>query len=131
MDLAAIMDAIADALGSITGLRAYGWPLESIAPPAVIVGYPESIDYDYTFGGTKTEATFPAWLVVGRVSDRTARDTLSSYLSVGGASELKAELDGDLGGACDTARVVNAAPDYIDLAGVPYLAARLDIHVIA
>lgn len=128
IDLAAIMDAITDTL--TTGGRTenmYPYPAESIETPAVIVGYPPSIDFDVTFTRGSDRATFPVWFVVGRNEGRDARDALSAIIA--GANSIKAILDGTLGGAVQTARVTDCKPDFIEVAGVPYLAAAFNVEV--
>jgi hypothetical protein len=135
MDLAAIMDAIAANLETITGLRVFAYTPETVAPPAAIVGYPERITYDLTYQRGADRATFPIWIVVGLLYTKGARDELSTYLSAGAVGEIKAALDGRLPvddtPTVQVANVVDAAPDVIRFNNTPFLAAKLQLDVIA
>ena len=155
IDLAAVMDALASGATSAAGLeRGYGWPVDTVSPPAVVVGYPEEFEYDQTFGNTTDRATFPVWVVVGRVSTRAARDAIGSFVPGGGgglvtesgdtlltedgdtligeaeSSAIKAHLDGNLGGKCDSANVARSAIEAVVIGGIDFLAARYDVDVI-
>lgn len=128
LQLAATMQAIADTIVSegVT-TRAYAWPSGQIQPPCAIVGYPEQIDFDATFGRGSDRAVFPVWMVCGNVSDRTARDVLSGYIT--GATGIKDALDGNLGGAVQTARVTDCQVEKTTIGAVEYISARFDIEV--
>lgn len=129
LDLAVVMQAIADTIieAGVTE-RAYGWPVKKAQVPAAIVSYPEDdIEFDVTFGRACDKAIFPVFIAVGNVHDQSARDVLSTYIT--GARGIKDALDGDLGGAVQTARVTSCAVDVITLGGIEYLAAKLLIEV--
>lgn len=131
IDLAATMDAIAarlTAAGVVT--RAYGWPAGSVQPPCAIVGYPEdgNIEYDVTFQRGSDKALIPVWIVAGAVHDRSSRDVLSAYIGAG-ARSVKAALDGDLGGAAQTARVTDCQIEKLPIGAVEYVTARFDVEV--
>ncbi|HVW34048.1 MAG TPA: hypothetical protein VHL53_16045 [Acidimicrobiia bacterium] len=134
IELAAVMDAIAANLAAVTGLRCYEWPTDSAAPPAGIVGYPERITYDMTYGRGADRATFPVWILLGAASSRTARDDLSQYLSASSALEIKQALDGRLPvdgqPTVHTCVVTEAVPDAYPVNGVLYLAAKLTLDVV-
>ncbi len=130
INVGAVMDALALALtnASITK-HVYAWPSESVVVPAAIVGYPDPIDFDMTFGRGSDSATFPIWLVVGKVSERTARNILSAYIT--GATGIKNTLDGNLSGSVQSCRVVDCKIESVAIGGVPYLAARFDCEVFS
>lgn len=123
------MQAIADrALAGGVVARAYGWPVEAVQPPCLVVGYPEGdIEFDAVFGRGSDKALFPAWLIVGKALERSTRDVLSPYIA--GAAGVKDALDGDLGGLVQTARVTACRVEPVIVAGVEYLSARFDIEV--
>jgi hypothetical protein len=107
--------------------RAYEWPTESVNPPCAVVGYPTTLEFDTVFQRGGDRAVIPVWILVGKVSDRTARDELSTLIT--GATGVKDALDGDLGGACQTARVTDCTVETVAIAGVNYLSARFDVEV--
>ncbi len=123
-----VMDAIAATLlsGNVTK-RAYAWPEEAVAVPCAVVGDPESIDFDATYGRGSDKATFPVWFLVGLVTGRASRDALSDIIT--GAAAVKNVLDGTLGGVVQTARVTDCQPDVVTVGGVSHLAGRFDVEV--
>lgn len=133
LDLNAVMDAIGTRLVGVTGLRVYDYAADAAAPPAAIVGMPEQpIEYDATMGRGADRVVIPVLVVVGKVSDRSARDALSGYLAGSGASSIKAAIEGgnsDLGGAAQTVRVQTARVDVVTIAAVDYLGATFDVEV--
>lgn len=129
MNLAPIMDEIAQRLKTIGGLRVSAQPPKSISPPAAIVSYPDSVDYDQTYGRGMTNVTgLKVWLVVGNVTDRSARDALAEYVSDTGPKSVKSALEG-AAAAWDDLHVVSAEFDVLTIAGVDYIAAGLTINL--
>lgn len=128
--LSTVMDAIADAIRNegVTD-RVYEWPSDQVSPPCAVVGYPrdEDIEFDVTYGRGSDRAVFPIYLMVGRVSERAARDRLSTLLT--GATGLKDHLDGNLGGAVQTARLKTVRIEEVTVGAVAYLAAVADLEV--
>ncbi len=130
INVSATMQAVADRLvAAAVVTNAYGWPVRSVKPPAAIVGYPDELEFDVTFGRGSDRAVIPIWIVCGNVHDKTARDTLSGYIA--GATGVKDALDGDLGGAVQTARVTDCQIEKIDIGGVEYISARFDLEVFS
>ncbi len=131
------MDALANV--TVTGVPTtsrYGWPQESVVPPAWIVGYPEDIDYDLTEGAAAyVTATFPCFYVVGNVATKAARDKVSVVIgtsaSIKTAIEGTAVLTGGTSAVAQTTRVTNCVPQSITVGGVSLLAARFDVEVVA
>jgi hypothetical protein len=128
INLAGVMDALAARLvtADVTE-RAYAWPADNVQPPCAVIGYPEDIEFDATFGRGSDVAVFPVWFLVGKVSERTARDRLSAIVT--GATGIKNALDGGYPSYIQTARVQNCRPAPVTVAGVEYLAARFDVEV--
>lgn len=127
----AIMDEIATRLDTIGGLRVHASPPKTIVPPAGIVSYPDDIAYDQTYGRgmTRIEA-LKVWLVVGSVTDRTARDKLSGYVSEVGSKSVRLALEGDLDGApWDDLHVESVEFDTVTIAGVDYIAAGFTLNL--
>ena len=129
-DLGAVMDAISTTI-TAGGLapRAYPYPAETISVPCAVVGYPERIDFDVTYQRGADQATLPVYFVVGRASEASARTALSAVIA--DASSIKSALDGNLGGAVDSCRVLDMRVLSLTVAGIDYLAGVFDTEVVA
>jgi len=100
-----------------------------VVPPAAIVSYPDAIDFDQTGARGSDRLTLPVVLVVGRVSLRSARDDLGSFVDGSGARSIKAILESGTYTAFHELRVVNASFDVVRLGGTDYIAALFDIDI--
>lgn len=95
IQLGSIMDAIAAKVPDTATSRVYAWPVETIQPPCAVVAYPEEpIQFDATFTRGSDRATFPLFFLVGKATERTARDRLSEIVT--GATGIKDAMDGPL-----------------------------------
>ena len=128
LDLNATMDAIGARLLTITGLRVFDFTTNSITPPAAVVGLPE-VTYDNTKARGVDRAVFPVHVLVSKVSDKAARDKLSTYVAGTGAASVKAAIDGTLGGTVQHARVATATTSYMTVGSVDYLAVTFQVEV--
>lgn len=129
IDLAAVMDAIANtAVAGEVVERAYPWPTLEVSPVCLIVGYPTELNFDTTMARGSDRATFPVWIVCGKAEARTTRDVVTAYIT--GATGVKDVLDGNLGGAVQSARVMSMVMENANIAGIDYLAARFDLDVL-
>ena len=132
LDLNAVMDAIGARLLGVTGLRVYDYAADGAAPPAAIVALPETVEYDTVAGRGADRVVIPVTVLVGRVSDRAARDQLAQYVSGTGASSVKTAIEGgtgDLGGVAHTVRVTGARIEVVTIQAVEYLGASFDVEV--
>lgn len=129
MDLAAVMQEIADQIDTIPELRTFGYPADSIQPPAAVVSYPEGITFDSTYARGMDEITLPVIVLVGRVSDRASRDQISAYANGSGAKSIKQVVESGTYTAFDTVRVVNAVFDIVSIASVDHLAATFSLDI--
>ena len=93
MDLAAVMDELGDRLATINGLRVHRWPPDNISPPAAIVSYPDSYEFDSTYSRGMDRVEVPVVVVVGKVSERAARARLSGYIAGSGPASVKHVLE--------------------------------------
>lgn len=128
MDIATIMDAIAEALIPIHP-RSYAWPSGTVSAPCFVVGYPDDFSFDTTMGRGSDSCTFPTYYVAGAKADRATRDELAKV--IGGADSVKEALDGDLDGAVSSCYVSQLSIEQISVGDVPYMAIRFDVEVIA
>lgn len=131
LDMKSIMDALGVRLATIAGLRVSDYVPKTVAVPAAIVGYPEEVTYDETYGGGADSTVIPVTVLVGTVTDRVARDDLATYIARAGTKSIKAAVDGNLGGAVHDARVAKVKVEAITFNGVEYLGATFRVEVWA
>lgn len=129
LNLADVADAVSARLDTIAGLRCYAYPASSVAPPAAIVSYPDAQVYDATYGRGMDRMTLPVVVVVGKASDRSARDRISEYTAGAGAKSVKQVLESGQYSAFDMVRVVRADFDVVQIAGTDYVAALFELDV--
>jgi hypothetical protein len=125
-----VMDELAARIGTITGLRVFGYPPPTVVPPAGIVSYPDKIEYDQTYGrGMTTLTGLPILIVVGKATDRTAREAVAAYASDTGPKSVKLAIEGTSSTAWDDAHVVDCDFDVVTIASVDYIAALFSLTI--
>lgn len=129
MQLANVMQQVADRLATIAGLRAYGMPQKGVTPPAAIVSYPENVTFDATYGRGMDKITLPMVVLIGRPLDRTTRDLMAGYCDGSGAQSIKAVLESGAYTAFDALRVVDIDFDVVTEASIDYLAALFTLDI--
>ncbi|MBW0117025.1 hypothetical protein [Pseudonocardia abyssalis] len=129
MNIAALMDELGEALKSIEGLRVYPYYIDRVAPPAAVVGWPEPITFDETFGRGSDRLTLPVHVVVGKVDARSARDELSLFLAGSGPSSIKQALDNGTYLNADAVTVREARVEVLTIAGIDYLSGVFDVDI--
>jgi hypothetical protein len=133
MNVGSVMDGLGVRLATITGLRVTDFNADSVSVPAAVCSLPDVVTYDSTFARGCDEATFPVHVLVGKVSDRAARDALVLYMNGTGGSSVKTAIEADisLGGAAQTTRVTEVKPSTMTVGGVEYMAATFSVEVYA
>lgn len=130
MNLDAVMTEIADRLKTITGLRVFDHPVDTVNPPTAIVSLPE-ITFDQTYGRGSDRYALPVVLAIGKVVDRAARANLAPYVAGAGAKSFKAVLEAATPYvAFDSLRVQSVEFDVITWSSVEYLAATFLLDII-
>lgn len=129
MNLADAMDELGDALATISGLRVFPYWADRVQPPAAVVGWPDPLTYDATFGRGSDEVTLPITVLVGKVDARSARDQLAAYADGSGASSVKAVIEAHEATSYDSARVTRAEFGVMPVAGTEYLAATFYVDL--
>lgn len=131
MDLVLIHEELADALSAVDGLRVLPFDAGSVAPPAVLFGLPENVDYSQTYGGANalTQFDLPITVVVGAVSDRASRTEIMAYASTEGAKSVKVALESHTYTACDAVFVADAEFGSLTIGSVDYLAVTFTVQV--
>lgn len=130
MNIADVMDAVAGRLDTIPGLRCFAYPPGSVTPPAAVVSYPDSFDPHGTYNRGMARMKLPVVVVVGKVSDRSARDRLSAYAAVDGAESIVRVLDSGTYTAFDVVTVTGIEFDVVRIGGTDYIAAVLDLDIV-
>ena len=131
--ITSIRSGLSTRLATITGLRSGPTIPDNVNPPFAIIA-PSSVDYHRAFNNALSTYNFTVTLVVGRVSERTAQNSLDVYCSPTGNSSIRVAIEGDrtLGGVVfDT--IVTGMRNYgsVTIGDNTYLAAEFDIAVQA
>lgn len=130
VDLNAVMDDLAVRLETITGLRVTGYPPANVSAPAGFVDYPERVEYDQTYGrGMTMISGLAVSVVVGKATDRTARERVASYVGDQGAHSVKLAIEAQPYTAWDDIQVQSVEFVIMTIAGVDYIAATFTANV--
>lgn len=129
MNLGDVMDELAEAVDTISGLRVTGYYPGTISPPSGWVDLPQSYTFDQTFGRGLDSMILEVWVAVTMLDHRTARNAITPYLAGSGASSVKAAIEGYTPTAYHSARVERAEFNVISVGGQDYLAATFMVNV--
>jgi hypothetical protein len=100
--------ALATALGTITGLRAYDRQPDNLNAPFAFPSL-ETIEYHGAMSNGLVTQTYRVSVIVGRAAERSAEDRLDTYLSYDqGGIRYAIEADPTLGGYARTSIVESA-----------------------
>ena len=104
-----VRDSLKKNLQTITNLRTYDLIPDVIVPPCAIVG---QLDFTFDIDNARglDQASVDIYVIVQRMSERSAQDKLDNFLSGSGKGSIKTALESDrsLGGLVDTLRVISA-----------------------
>lgn len=131
MNLADVMDEIAEAMTQIAGLTVHAYPIASLTGPAGYLAYPRSIDYDEAYDRGEDQFTdLPIVLVVGKANDKSARDKVGKWAAGSGLDSIKGALEGRSWESFDDLTVTSVEFDGEMIGSVPYLAALFKATVV-
>jgi hypothetical protein len=131
MNLADVMDEVGKAMATLTGLRVSPWPAASINPPAGYVSYPQSVDYDETYGrGTDQFTDLPVVLLAGEVNSKEARNTVARWAAGSGATSLKQAVEAWSWETCDDVTITSCEFNGETIGAVTYLAVIFKATVV-
>jgi hypothetical protein len=130
MKLADVMDELSAKLEIFHKLNVFAYPVDTITPPGGVVGYPEQIEYDTTYGrGVDMFRGIQLFMVAGRISTLQARNDVSEWTAGRGPRSVKQFLDGSDYNSCDDVCVTSATFDTFSIADVDYIVAVFSIDV--
>lgn len=89
-----LRDGLKANLATITGLRTADTVPDNPNPPIAIV-MPQGVTFDNAFARGMNTYSFAVLVVVNRVSERTAQNSLDAYVSSTGNSSIKLALESD------------------------------------
>ncbi len=137
--LAKFMDELAIAGKRIPGIsRTFPYPPEKVEPPALLVAWPEIVEYDRTYQADEqtdpevlppqaaTDFVIPVFIVIGQGgTSRTRRDEVAGWLQGAVKVALEAyEYTGD-----PVVTVTTGVTDLVDMADGVYLATKYTVEV--
>ena len=133
MSMTTLRTGLAANLATITGLRTSATVPDDPKPPVAVV-MPQRVIWDTSFARGLDQYEFVVLVIVGRVDERTAQNTLDAYCAPTGAGSIKTAIERDktLGGAANTLRVTEMR-NYtaIQIAENTYLSAEFAVTVYA
>lgn len=131
MRLNLVMDEVALVMQQITGISVLAYPPPDLPCPGAYVSYPQSIDFDETYGrGSDQFTELPIVFIVGVATDLSARDTVSAWSAGDGPNSIKALAEAHEWATCDDITIGQCEFDFVTLAGIQYLAALFKATVV-
>ena len=130
MNLAAVMNELGDALDTIDGLRVFRYPAGTVSPPAAVIAFPDSIEFETAYQRGAARITIPIALVEGDVSNRSSALRLGEYASGSGDKSVKAAIDDYSYSAIDVATVVTADFDIVTIGDTDHIGCLFEVDVI-
>lgn len=125
---------IGDALSTLAGLRSYEQIPDTPVTPCAIIEL-RRVNYDTTMARGADEYQFTITVLSGRADDRTAQTRVEAAVAGSGNASIKAAIESDptLGGACMTARVLEAGglQSYDRSDGLQLLGVEFQISIFA
>jgi len=132
LSISAIRTALAENLGTISGIRTYADIPDSPAMPAAVVQL-ASVDYDASFGQGLTNYNFVITVIFGRIATSSAQRNMDALISTGSGS-LKSAVESDrtLDGSAYDVRVEEMTNlTSVTIGDITYLSADFAVSVFA
>ena len=111
--------------------RVNAYDSDRVTPPAAVIAFPDSYDFDQTFQRGFDRIVIPVTVVVGRADSRSSRDRMTKYAAGSGPDSVKHVVESHSPTSYDSARVLSVEFGAVTIAAVTYLAATFDIEIIA
>lgn len=131
--LTQIRTDMADRMALINGLNCYDRIADSLAEPAAVVGMPDPLTYNLTFGPTAGTYLIPVRLYVARVDAEEAQALLDAYIAPTGATAIKQALEATTVTGCWHSITVVSVGEFgsYEVGGIAYLGCQFQVEVIA
>jgi len=127
VNLSDVLDDVETALGTIAGLRVFGYWPDSVAPPVAVLGWPVTGTYDVAMCRGLDRMSVPVTVAVGRADARTARARVAEYID--GDMSVKDALEGHSSDVWDVLHVSAWEIDVVTIGGIDYLAALFTVTI--
>lgn len=129
MNIATVLTGLQTVLSEIDGVTVYDHIPERLAAPAIVMAW-DAIEFSDTFEGEAT-VNIAATVLVKKANLQDAQTKLVDYVNPTGALSVVAAVEADktLDGSVDSARVIGAEQQEIELAGTSFLAAKFTVEV--
>lgn len=125
MNLADVMDEVGKAMHAITGLRVLAFPGATVNPPAGYVSYPQSVDYDQTYGrGVDQITDLAIVLLSGDPYTKEARNQVAEWAAGSGPKSVKQQVEAWPWTTCDDVTITTCEFDGETVDGALHLAAH-------
>ena len=89
-----LRDGLKANLATITGLRTTDTVPDNPSPPIAVV-IPQRVTFDNAYANGMNTYTFSVYVIVNRVSERTAQNSLDAYISGTGSKSIKRAVEVD------------------------------------
>jgi hypothetical protein len=132
MSISDLRTGLANNLKTLSGLRVLETLPDVVNPPVAMIGLTK-VAYNRQNNQSMSEYTFKVTVIVGRVSERTAQNTLDIWVAPGtGSVKAAVESDRTLGGnAYEVFLAELSAYGAITVNGIDYLSAEFSVQVFA
>ena len=132
-EMSAIRTALANKIGTISGLRTAATVPDQVSPPIAVI-IPERVTYDEAYARGLVVYTFIVQVVVGKVSERSAQNRLDGFVNPTGATSIKTAVENDktLGGVVFDSRVTEMTTyTVVQIGDIAYLSCEFRVTVLA
>lgn len=129
MNLADVMQQLADRADTIPGLRCFAYPPNKITPPAFEVDLPERVNFDGTYGRGLDFIRLTANVLVSRANDRASVVEIVPYIAGSGPKSIKEVLESGEYTAMDVVHIPECEFAIFPVAGNTYLGAQFTIDI--
>ena len=132
MNLQDVNDELREALNAIPSLtgRTYPHPVDDLSPPAGIVTFPDTIEFDGGYGRGMDRITGNVLIVAANVTSALGFELIAGYTDGAGAESVKAVLEGRQYVHLDSLRVTEVELDSLTIGSVAYIAALFTVDIV-
>lgn len=131
MNISHVMQEVAGVLDAALPKTQVTWFWsDKVAPPQLVIGLPESIDYDTTYGrGVDSVRGLEIIAVVGKVNTPASFNKLSEYSAGSGAASVRQIVETHSGVSYETLSVDSVEFGSVSVGGIDYLTAVFSLTI--